>query len=171
MSDPAFIGDGAEISDCGRYRWILWRECMPGGRPLVFCMLNPSAADAVKPDPTITRCLGFARRENASGIVVVNLSPWRATDPRDLDAARRRGEPVLAESENRSAMQRAALAGGGRVVLAWGAGIRPWMAAPAFAARRLGESWCLGKTRGGQPSHPLMLRAAAPLVPFVPGDQ
>jgi len=73
----------AVLSDCGTYRYSLTRRWSPG--PLLgWVMLNPSRADALVDDPTIRRCVGFARRWGFAGIVVRNLYALRATDPREL---------------------------------------------------------------------------------------
>jgi hypothetical protein len=163
--------DGAWFSDCGRYRTLLWRTF--AGResvrePMVFGMLNPSTADELKLDPTIRRCVGFAQREGAGGVVVVNLSPLRATDPEDLYAAHARGEDVFLAAANEHAWRVAAQLGGGRIVLAWGARYRPWMApARELALRLAGQgAMCLGLSKEGQPRHPLRLESSTPLVPF-----
>lgn len=47
----------------------------------VFVLLNPSTADAFKPDPTVTRCMEFARRMNADVVEVVNLFSIRSSVP------------------------------------------------------------------------------------------
>ena len=77
---------GAVVSDDGLYRYILtrtWDRSLPA---LVFCMLNPSTADATVDDPTIRKCIGFAQRLGYGGIIVVNLFAYRATKPRELYA-------------------------------------------------------------------------------------
>jgi hypothetical protein len=146
---------------------MLWRTFALRGQdaPLVFVMLNPSTADGHKDDATIRRCLWFAWREGYGGIVVVNLSPWRARDPRDLDATYRRGEDVLFLEANRPALQLARSLG--PFVLAWGAGVRWWMDPAARVVRQLARpGLCLGRTRKGEPRHPLMLPKDAPLTVF-----
>lgn len=161
------LGDPAGQRADGNYRFLLWRTVrdFATAKPLVFCMLNPSTADDVESDPTITRCIGFARRERAGGIIVVNLSPYRATYPKDLDHARSAGWDVLSFARNVSVMSEAA--NFGPFVLAWGAGIRPWMAPAATIAKRIGHpSLCLGTTLRGEPRHPLMLRADTPLSEY-----
>ena len=60
-----------------------WAE----GPPLVVCMLNPSTADAEEDDPTIRRCVGFAKRDGFAALEVVNLFAFRATDPKAMWAA------------------------------------------------------------------------------------
>jgi hypothetical protein len=76
----------AAVSRCGRCRWWLRRTDPRGGsgRVVAFLMLNPSTADAQRDDPTIRRCLGFARAWGYSVLEVRNLFAWRATDPREL---------------------------------------------------------------------------------------
>lgn len=64
----------AVIRDDGVYRYSLTRAWGDTNdfKTLVFCMLNPSTADAEKDDPTIRRCVGFANREGYNKILVVN---------------------------------------------------------------------------------------------------
>jgi len=81
----------AEISPCGRYRyrldraWVDEKVMRPG--TCTFIMLNPSTADGTTDDPTIRRCVGFAKRWSYNHLVVVNLFAFRATDPATLLAA------------------------------------------------------------------------------------
>ncbi len=162
------LAEGSWESPDGAYRWLLWRTFAFRGDqpPLGFVMLNPSTADATTDDPTIRRCLGFAHREGAGGIIVVNLVPYRATDPDDLRDSLEAGIDVLSVRENERACE-AVLGIAGPVIFAWGAGIRPWMDA---AARRMRQEfpsrWCLGKTKTGEPRHPLMVRRDQPLVKY-----
>ncbi|SAL75871.1 hypothetical protein AWB68_04863 [Caballeronia choica] len=44
---------GAQLSDCGSYRYRLWREWDTSRPTLAFLMLNPSTADHLNDDPTI----------------------------------------------------------------------------------------------------------------------
>lgn len=50
-------------------------------------MLNPSTADETKDDPTIRRCIDFARRLGYGGLYAVNLYAWRARGPWELGKA------------------------------------------------------------------------------------
>lgn len=157
-AEPLGRPNGAE--SIGRYRMLLWRS-WSDAPPLVVVMLNPSKADAVVNDPTIRKVCGFAMRLGFGGIIVVNLFPWRATDPRELYDAYKRREIILPIA-NRVALAKARELG--PFVYAWGAGFRPWMDGAASIARSIGGlGRCWGLTKMGQPRHPLMLPYATPL--------
>lgn len=161
---PTYIHAGADVSACGRYRWTLTRRWSATGWTLVWIMLNPSTADGREDDPTVRRCVGFARREGAGAIAVVNLFAWRATDPRELLAFdERRAIGDRNDDEIRAAVGRDL-----PVVAAWGA--HP---AAARRAERVIELvgrpvLCLGTTKDGAPRHPLYVRGDQPLVEFRP---
>lgn len=86
---------------------------------MVFVMLNPSTADADLDDPTIRRCIGFARDTfKAGGLTVVNLFAWRATKPDELPAV---GEARAVGIENDAEILRVlADTSVQAVVCAWG---------------------------------------------------
>lgn len=62
----------------------LIRDSVADAPVMVWVMLNPSTADGESDDPTIRKCMGFARRSSHGGIIVVNLFAYRATDPKTL---------------------------------------------------------------------------------------
>jgi hypothetical protein len=125
---------------------------------LVFLMLNPSTADANHDDPTIRRCIGFAKDRGFGGIDVVNLFAWRATRPSELLAV---DDPVGPMND----MHIRAASEGRTIVAAWGAG--------GSHRDRVAHVWqlipfehvvCLGITKHGHPRHPLYVRADAELT-------
>lgn len=75
---------GAIISECKRYRYRLWRIWDDSKPKVLFVMHNPSTADAEDDDPTIRRCIGFAKSWGYGGIYAGNLIPYRATHPKEL---------------------------------------------------------------------------------------
>lgn len=75
---------GAIFSGCGEYRYQLWRIWDDSKPKVMFIMLNPSTADSEQDDPTIRRCIGFARSWGYGGFYVANLFAYRATDPWEL---------------------------------------------------------------------------------------
>jgi hypothetical protein len=73
----------ALISDCGLYRYWLRRQ-WDEGKEVCFIMLNPSTADAMKDDPTVRKCVGFARGWGYTSLLVLNLFNYRSKTPADL---------------------------------------------------------------------------------------
>ena len=154
------------------YRYVLERWwCDPGAflqRPATFVMLNPSTADADHDDPTIQRCMKFARSWGLDGIRVVNLYAWRATQPADMWAALANGEDIVGpqnEHEIRKALLRAYNTRT-PVIAAWGnhgaEGRVEWLrqhvqrlAGTASGCGRGLVLSCLGTTLSGAPKHPL----------------
>lgn len=80
----------AVISPCGRYRYRLGRRWAPGNAVL-WIMLNPSTANAYEDDATIRRCVAYSTAWGYGAILVGNVFPYRATDPRELTGADRDG--------------------------------------------------------------------------------
>jgi hypothetical protein len=171
---------GATLSECGLYRYRLWRTWDSSLRSACFIALNPSTADASVDDPTVRRCVGFARSWGCGGLVVVNLFAYRATEPKALfDVYYRRqfagaggevryhnGDPVGPEND---AHVRKAAEACHPVVAAWGVhGVM--MLRDGRVKKLLADLGtpvvCLGLTHDGHPRHPLYVRADADLVPF-----
>jgi hypothetical protein len=173
MGGPVMVDlltkSSAALSACSRYRYGLTRQ-WDDGPMMGFVMLNPSTADADCDDPTIRRCIGFARRDGCGGIVVVNLFPLRATDPAQLWATR---YPDRFGPESDSELQRHIRMVTGPLVAAWGAdGDRHGDDAVKLMRHYLGNRMvCLGKTKNGAPRHPLYVRGDAPLIPFLSAPQ
>ena len=157
---------GALISEDGRYRYRLWRRWDATKPTMAWIMLNPSTANADEDDPTIRRCIGFAKREGCGGIEVVNLYGRRATDPRIL--------PDLTDPEGPENALGWAVAlhdpEPALVVAGWGAAADALRLPPSAALRGYaGPSlMCLGATKQGFPRHPLYVRSDKPLVRWEP---
>src|SRR5580693_6443581 len=81
--------DGAAIfSGCGRYRYTLNRIWDPTLRTVLFVGLNPSTATARIDDPTIRRCVRFARDWGFGSLAMANLFAYRSTCPSALPSVR-----------------------------------------------------------------------------------
>jgi hypothetical protein len=163
LSLPGFeLQSAAIFSRCRTWRYSLVRQWDPTVQTVVFVGLNPSTADETVDDPTIRRCIRFAREWGYGGLVMCNLFAYRATDPKDMKAAE---DPVGPENDDylRSCAQRAGL-----VVAAWGAhGGHLGRAQQVVDAGLLGNFTVLGLTKDGHPRHPLYMRAdCRPLNPI-----
>ena len=189
MPPAPYLNAGATISPDGRYRYLLWREWRGSGtndtwrwlgandgagHPLgepkscLFVMLNPSTADGEQDDPTVRRCVGFAKRWHYDRLEVVNLFAHRATDPREILRMNDADEPYGVR--NQQTIERAANEAG-IIVCAWGSHgthlghnetVLGWLegrSAPLVA---------FGFTAAGQPRHPLYVRNDAVTVQFAP---
>jgi len=151
----------AVISDCGSYRYALTRWWGDGPN-CGFIMLNPSTADADRDDPTIRRCISFAKREGCGGLVVLNLFGLRATDPRELSA-----HPFPVGPDWRHWIDAMLQNIDGPLIAGWGAqkGIAAQVGTIRQALNAAGiKAMCLGKTADGSPRHPLYVRGDQPLV-------
>jgi hypothetical protein len=153
---------GAIFDFIGKYRYLLWRTWSAYHPRIVFVLLNPSTADEQKNDPTIRRCMGFARAWNFGSLEVVNLFAYRSTDYRELFKV---SDPIGAEN-NRFLMQ--AVARCSTVVLGWGTRgtflNRDRQVISLLAWRN--DLYCIGITRDGQPRHPLYVKGDKNLEPL-----
>jgi len=156
---------GATLSACERYRYALWRDWDVHLGRVCWIMLNPSTADAEKDDPTIPRCMGFARDWGYGGIVVVNLFGFRATRPADLlhvdDSVGPENDSTIAEVLD-STMTRI-------VVCAWGqnAPLDREECVLGILSNYSVTPNALRLTKAGAPSHPLYLPKELVPAPFV----
>ena len=155
-------GRGALLSADGLYRYRLWRLWDDLAPIMVWVLLNPSTADADVDDPTLRKCVGFAKTHRHGGVILVNLFAWRATNPKELPKV---ADPIGPENDQHILWSiRAPLLA--TVVCGWGA--------DAFARRRGAQvsimiraqrpAVCLGKTAAGCPKHPLYPPYTTPLV-------
>jgi hypothetical protein len=147
---------GATFSDCRTYRWTLWRKWDDDLPPCVFIGLNPSTADEMEDDPTIRRCIGFAKSWGLGGLVMLNAFAFRASDPKVMMAA---DDPV-GEANNRTIALTtySASLNKGRIIAAWGSHC-PDDRQREVCRQVNSELFCLGRTKAGKPKHPLYLRA------------
>jgi hypothetical protein len=154
------VGDvttSAFLSDCQKYLYSLTRIWDDSKLRVLFIMLNPSSADGENDDPTIRRCIGFAKDWGYGGLYVVNLFALRATNPKELLTA-----PFVVGVENEKWIRRmSSLAH--LVVCAWGNS-----SIVSKLQKRLDHTWkplswinkplhYLELSNDGTPKHPLYL--------------
>lgn len=187
-NSPAKVGGwgqyrdaGAIFSECGKYRYRLWREWQEAmfsdGGTVIFIMLNPSSAGARTDDPTIRKCVGFAKWWGCNRIEVVNMYAYCATEPKDIFAAQRAGRDTFGpanaaylEACFEREDQEWRLHEHVHTVAAWGTHGRAMQNDPAFlleACWKNGNVQALGLNQDGTPKHPLYMPYAG--VPSVGG--
>lgn len=141
--------------------------------PAVFIMHNPSTADEHTNDPSVARCVSFARSWGCCSLIVVNRYAIRGTDPAVVVRA---PDPVGPSNDVAiSLAAKNAADNGGIVVAAWGAfGGKPvhvdsMRARAARVSQLVADAGAtihaLALTADGQPRHPLYLKSG--LEPFV----
>lgn len=136
------------------YRYQLWREWDSTLPTVMFIGLNPSTADETKDDPTIRRCIGFAKSWGHGSLCMTNLFAFRATDPADMMCAT---EPIGSQN-NRHLMELAETIG--LIIAAWGThGVFQNRASEVLRMWSPGRLHHLGLTKDGHPKHPLYLKA------------
>lgn len=130
---------------------------LPGdrnGTTVGFVMLNPSTADDLVNDRTISRCIAFAKSWGYDRLIVVNTNPMRSTDPK------RTPVPTALDM---SVNDQHLLAAGSRcdkLVCAWGSNVHASLEARALKLLRPVGLYHLGLTKAGKPRHPLYLPAS-----------
>lgn len=154
----------ARLSPDGVYRYTLTRRWEAYRPTALWVMLNPSTADALVDDPTIRRCIGFARSWGFGAIQVVNLYALRSTDPSALKYHDAPEGPM-----NRYWLS-VALAETSMTVAAWGANPLAQERGRELMQRSvLGpDVKCLGTTKAGAPRHPLYVSRSTEPQPYRP---
>ncbi len=146
----AFPKPSAVFSPCRLYRYELWRH-FAHGPTVAFIGLNPSTADETMDDPTIRRCIAFAKRWGYGSLVMTNLFAWRATQPEDMKAA---ADPV--GPQNDATLQRL-YATVGVLIAAWG-NDGDHLGRAKRVMEMLPKLHFLKLNKDGSPAHPLYLR-------------
>jgi len=142
---------GAKISPCNKYRYALWRVWDESLPLVMFIGLNPSTADATEDDPTIRRCIGFAKSWGYGGIQVGNLFAYRSTKPSKLYKA---SNPV---GQDNDFWLKKLHSSSQIVIAAWG-NRGTFLDRARYVCSLLPDIYCLGVTKYKQPRHPLYLK-------------
>jgi hypothetical protein len=148
--DASWSKASAVLSPCTTYRYSLTRRWSTGQGAVVFIGLNPSTADATQDDPTIRKCIVFAKRWGYAELRMVNLFAFRSTDPSGLlDHA----DPVGPDNDAHllAAARSAAL-----VVASWG-NHGSLLDRSRSVRAMLPDLHGLRINKSGEPAHPLYL--------------
>ena len=176
-SRPPTTGMDAYIT--GPYRYWLTRDVRGSGehvgagrsaikpKDLVFIGLNPSTADQYQDDPTIRRCINFARQFKRCRLIVLNLFAFRATNP---GVMMRATDPI--GPENDATIRRFCTPNADRnllIIVGWGSKGRHLnrdREVLDLIHRAHGKVYCLRLNKDGAPAHPLYLPRDSKPIPY-----
>ena len=147
----------ALFSNCKKYRYLLGREWDINKPKILFIGLNPSTADEYKDDPTILRCIQFAKSWGYGSLKIANIFAYRATDPNVLLKEK---EPIGKDNNEHIITSDKEC---NKTVIAWGNhGL--FLNRAADVLPLIQDPYCIKKNSNGTPSHPLYLPKK--LTPF-----
>lgn len=149
----------AIISKDKIYRYKLSRTWDSTKPTILFIGLNPSIADENVDDPTITRCINFAKDWGYGTLLMANLFAFRSTYPKDIylidDPIGKDNDHYLLECVTQSDL----------IVACWGNN-GTYMNREKVITELVPNLYCLQKNKNGTPHHPLRLPRNIDPVPF-----
>ncbi len=116
----------------------------------MFIGLNPSIADEKIDDPTIRRCMAYAKDWGYDGLCMANLFAYRATLPEEM---KRSKDPIGLDTDN---WLNKLAKGAGIVIAAWGVDGQ-FLERGKVVQQMIQPLHYLRLTKGGYPGHPLYL--------------
>jgi hypothetical protein len=151
----------AVISEDGLYRYFLSRTWANTGKKIAFIGLNPSTADATNDDPTIRRCVQFAKDWGGTSLLMVNLFAYRATKPSVLlDVS----DPIGPDNDK---WLEKVIRSADIVIAAWGNHGSLLNRSAAVIERYEDKLQALNMTKMGMPGHPLYIAGTTLPKPYV----
>ncbi|BBD23510.1 DUF1643 domain-containing protein [Streptococcus constellatus] len=149
----------AIISKDKIYRYKLSRTWDSTKPTILFIGLNPSITDENIDDPTITRCINFAKDWGYGTLLMANLFAFRSTYPKDIylidDPIGKDNDYYLLECVTQSDL----------IVACWGNN-GTYMNREKVITELVPNLYCLQKNKNGTPHHPLRPPRNIHPVPF-----
>ena len=149
----------ATFSSCRTYRYSLSRIWDKKKKYVLFIGLNPSTAGEEADDPTIRRCVNYAKNWGYGGFIMVNLFAYRSTLPSKLKKVK---YPVGNENDKYivTLSKKADI-----TVAAWGNNGNLY-SRDKQVFNLVSSLMCLRINKSGQPAHPLYLKKDLKLTKF-----
>ena len=146
---------GAKFSPDRIHRYSLWRNWERSKGVAMFIGLNPSTADEIKNDPTVTRCINYAKQWGYGGMIMSNIFAYRATDPKVMKTAK---DPIGPDTDQ-WLFKSAEISD--LIVAAWGnhGGFMD-RGKNVFQLFKGIDLHCLAMNKTGHPKHPLYCSSA-----------
>lgn len=141
---------GAEFSECGKYRYKLWR-IWDKSKPLAMCIgLNPSTANGTKNDTTISYLIKMLTALGYGGFYMTNLFAYISSKPDALLDSRI--DPVKDNDVHLAEVNLLCK----DVVVCWG-NFRQATQRIKEVLPRYPDALCFGHNANGTPFHPLAM--------------
>ncbi len=149
---------GAVFSDCGEYRYQLFR-IWDDTKPLVmFIGLNPSTANKNKNDNTVTKLIKVASNNGFGGFYIVNLFAVISPKPEILITHK---NPLGDNDE--WLLKTSSLCD--KVVFCWG-NFKEATDRALKVKSMYSDPYCFVQNKNGSPKHPLYCKDETKLIPF-----
>ncbi len=155
----SFIYKNATFSSCRAYRYSLSRIWDKEKKYVLFIGLNPSTAGKETDDPTIRRCVDYAKNWGYGGFMMVNLFAYRATLPSSLKKVKypigKNNDKYIVKLSKKADI----------TVAAWGNNGNLYSRDKEVLSL-VPNLKCLKVNKSGQPAHPLYLKKDLKLTKF-----
>ena len=155
----SFIYKNATFSSCRTYRYSLSRIWDKKKKYILFIGLNPSTADEEVDDPTVRRCVNYAKNWGYGGFMMVNLFAYRTTLPSNLKKVKcpvgKDNDKYIVKLSKKADI----------TVAAWGNNGNLY-SRDKEVLNLVPSLMCLKVNKSGQPSHPLYLKKDLKLTKF-----
>ena len=155
----SFINRNATFSSCRTYRYSLSRIWDKKKKFALFIGLNPSTADEKVDDPTIRRCVNYAKNWGYGGFLMVNLFAYRTTLPSKLKKVKypigKNNDKYIVKLSKKADITIAAWGNNGKL---YSRDKQVLILVPNLM--------CLKINKSGQPAHPLYLKKDLKLINY-----
>ena len=149
-----------DFSDCKKFRYrisITWDDTLSS---ILFIGLNPSIANTVKLDPTVSKCIRMAKNWGYGSISIVNLFSFISPFPKVLFGAE---DPIGPENdlwiENELYRHQETIA-------IWG-NHGAYKNRCQSVLEKIERPLCLKRNKTGMPAHPLYLKETVLPFPYI----
>jgi hypothetical protein len=158
---------GAEFSECGKYRYQLWR-IWDNHLPKAMCIgLNPSTANAEDDDNTIRNLCGLLIGNGFGGLYMMNLFALISPYPEDLRVC---PDPI----KDNDVWLRSTQLQSDCLIFCWGSFKQAEHRSKKIITDVLipnampfsYQPFCFGRNKNGSPKHPLYLKQTTKLIPY-----
>lgn len=144
------ISSDAHFSECGKYRYALWR-IFDVNKPLIaFIGLNPSTANGTKNDNTITKLVKITKNNGYGGFFMLNLFAIISSKPEILLTC---ADPLNGNDDFLKYYSQQAT----KIIFCWGA-FKESKKRAEVVKKMFPLAYCLEILKDGSPKHPLYCR-------------